>query len=82
MSVGTDLRSELKRLVLAGSSIQEVLLKLRTLKGQGVTRADVQECLESLRAESEDDAIDDRILEILDFVTGFCRVEDSVWSDS
>jgi hypothetical protein len=81
MSVGTDLRAELNRLVLADASMPDVLVTLRAHRDQGVTRAEVQKCLEALRLETDDEAVEDRILEMLDYVTGFCRAEDRVWPE-
>lgn len=53
--------------------------RLRLLQRNGVSQASVQHWLEELRAETDDELVEDRILEVLDVVTGFCSAENRVW---
>jgi hypothetical protein len=53
----------------------------RRLKEPGVPRREVQAALESMRKGIEDEAVEDRIPEVLDVVTGFCAIEQTIWND-
>ena len=63
------------------SSLVEVVDALRELKAKGVPREIVRSTLEDLRTSTTDEATDDRLCEILDFVAGFCRPELAIWRD-
>lgn len=56
-----------------------VTIQLRELKDEGFDRAAVEAVLNELRAETDEDKQEDRILEILDLVTGFCRPDLRLW---
>lgn len=45
----------------------------------GVSRHEVLEVLESLRADSLDDQTEDTILDLMDTAAGFCPIEKSLW---
>jgi hypothetical protein len=60
-------------------SLDEISNILRTLKESGVERNVVREFLNYLRKYSVDDESEDRILEILDIVEGFCNEKYIVW---
>jgi hypothetical protein len=47
------------------------------MKAQGVQQADVKHALDSLRTNAERE--EDRILEILDLVSGFCAPRLRIW---
>jgi hypothetical protein len=49
------------------------------MKAQGVQQADVKHALESLRTNAEREEDEDRILEILDLVNGFCAPRLRIW---
>ena len=52
---------------------------LRQLKARGVTQAEVYAALEGLHAAAPDGPLDDRILEVSDFVAGFCSPHMKIW---
>lgn len=52
---------------------------LRTLKSKDVTREKVRELLNDLRNNTEQEALQDRILELLDLVEGHCQSQCRVW---
>ena len=77
-----QMRSELQTALAAEHPLPALLDQLRAYKDRGASREEVQAILESLRADARDDATEDRILELLDFVTGFCALEKSIWAES
>ena len=68
--------------ILTGVPLQEILSTLRAYRQLGVTRPEVQATLEALRDRTRDEAVEDRILEVMDVVSGFCSRDQSVWDDS
>ena len=56
-----------------------VTIQLRGLKDEGYDRATVEAVLNELRAETDEEEQEDRILEILDLVTGFCHPDLRIW---
>lgn len=56
-------------------SIREILLKYRD---KGFSAISVNELLGSMRGDA-DDELEDRILEVMDIVTGFCAPALEVW---
>ncbi|MDX9669425.1 MULTISPECIES: hypothetical protein [unclassified Pseudomonas] len=56
-------------------SIREVLLKYRD---KGFSAASVNELLGSMRGDA-DEELEDRILEVMDIVSGFCTPALEVW---
>jgi hypothetical protein len=75
------LSKELEEVVLAGSSLRQVVSTLREYQRQGLTRHEVQGALEALRDRAGDEEVEDRILEIMDVVSGFCSRENTVWEE-
>ena len=75
------LSQELEAAISAGLPLPQIVSTLREYRRSGVTRHEVQLALESLRARARDEATEDRILEVLDIVTGFCPPEKTVWDD-
>ena len=66
-------RHGLEAVVRSGAALEEVWRLLRRYKAQGVTRDEVYSVLDVLRAAAPDEATDDRILEVADFVAGSAR---------
>jgi hypothetical protein len=79
--MSTELGQELETAILSDKSLEEIAALLRRLKAQGVTRDEVYLFLDDLRSTAPDDATDDRILEVSDFVAGFCSPHMKVWDD-
>jgi hypothetical protein len=75
------LSQELEAAISAELPLRQMVSTLREFRCSGVTRHEVQLALESLRARARDEATEDRILEVLDIVTGFCPRESTVWDD-
>ena len=72
-----DLKTRLKESLCSGQSWQA----LCRLRDEGYTSAQVASALNALRAEAANEAEEDRILEVLDIVTGWCAPQADVWDD-
>jgi hypothetical protein len=75
------LSDELEAEILAGRPLNQIVETLRGFRDAGVSRDEVSQPLESLRARTTDEATEDRILEVMDLVSGFCRADPTVWDD-
>jgi hypothetical protein len=75
------LLEELEGVISAQVPLRQIVSTLREYRDQGVTRLEVQSALESLRGRAGDEATEDRILEIMDIVSGFGPREATVWED-
>lgn len=78
---GAHLSRELEEVITSGLTLRQIVSTLREYRRQGITRDEVRHALEALRAQTPDDAVEDRILEIMDIVSGFCSRENTVWED-
>lgn len=74
---GDQLRLFANRIV-CGESLQNLVPNLRALRDAGISAHEVSTMLEELRLRYRDSPIEDRILEVLDIVTGFCSGE-PIW---
>ncbi len=59
--------------------LEDVVSLLRQYKSFGVERDEVYSFLTSLRNRVTDEALEDRVLEVADFVSGFCSPHMKVW---
>lgn len=73
------LRQRLKRLISPEIALSLVVDELRQMKNDGFEQEVVRTALEDLRITCNTELEEDRILEVLDFVTGFCPPEMKVW---
>lgn len=80
-AMSEELRQELAGAIRSDRSLEDIVALLRRYKARGVTREEVYSFLDSLRATAPDEATDDRILEVADFVAGFCSPLMKVWDD-
>ena len=74
-----DMEKELETAVKSATPLGEIVVLLRNFKNQGVPQAEVYAYLERLHRAAPDEATDDRILEIADFVAGFCAPHMKIW---
>ena len=81
MRTKKGLSEELESAITSGHSLGQIDSLLRDLRDAGVSRHEAREALETLRARALDEATEDRILEVMDIVSGFCNSEISVWRD-
>lgn len=66
-------------LILAGGAWPDLVAAMRDLRDADVSRREVLEVLESLRADSLDDQTEDTLLDLMDIAAGFCPIEKSLW---
>jgi hypothetical protein len=78
---GSRLSEELKATLASGSSLCQIFEALGDYRAAGISREEVQDALDCLRSQAQDEAQEDRILEVMDIVSGFCSAENSVWDD-
>ncbi len=78
---GEKLLAGLQGVISAPVSLSQIVSTLREYQHQGVARHEVQSALEGLRERAHDEATEDRILEVMDIVSGFCPREMTVWDD-
>jgi hypothetical protein len=74
-----ELQQQLEAAIRSDAPLKDIVSLLRGYKSQGVTQGEVYSFLESLRAGTRDEATDDRILEVADFVAGFCSPHMKIW---
>lgn len=77
--MNTELRQELEAAIKSDKPLDEIVAMLRHYKEQGVTQGEVYSFLETLHQAAPDEATADRILEVADFVVGFCASHMKVW---
>jgi hypothetical protein len=75
------LREELEGAIMAGHPLRQIVSTLREYQRLGIGRDEVRIALESLRKRAPDEEVEDRILEVMDVVSGFCSRENTVWED-
>lgn len=74
-----ELRRELEDAIRSDRSLEDIVALLRQYKAQGVNRDEVYTFLQLLRDSAADEAEEDRILEVADFVAGFCAPHMKIW---
>jgi hypothetical protein len=74
-------REELATAIQSDISLEEIVRLLREYKSHGVTREEVYSLLESLRDTATNEQMEDRILEVADFVAGFCSAHMKIWEN-
>ena len=67
--------------VLGDKPLQSLVMELRELRDAGISAQRVATMLNKLRSAYRDSPTEDRILEVLDYVTGFCSVEQTIWPE-
>jgi hypothetical protein len=79
--ISRGLSNELEWGITAGLPLQQIVSTLREYRRQGMTRDEAQLALEALRDQARDEAVEDRILEVMDVVSGFCSRVNLVWEE-
>ncbi len=77
--MNAEMQQKLEAAIKSDKPLDEIVAMLRHYKEQGVTQGEVYSFLEVLHQAAPDDATDDRILEVADFVAGFCASHMKVW---
>lgn len=73
--------SELRTALDARAGLLALRAILLRYKASGVTAAQVAGLLHDMRAATQDEALEDVILDALDMVTGWCGPELRVWDE-
>jgi hypothetical protein len=77
--MNTGWQRQLEAAILSDAPLEDIVALLRQFKARGVSRGEVSAALESLHATASDEALDDRIREVSDFVASFCAPPMTVW---
>ena len=77
----THLIDDLEALLAKEPELSRVVATLRDYQAAGIARDDVSHALEILRERARDEIAEDRILEVMDIVVGFCPRESLVWTE-
>jgi hypothetical protein len=72
------LKDQVIDLVEIEASLEELISIVRTFKEAGGSREDAYAILQQARFEV-DDRKEDRLLELMDFVSGYCSPEKRLW---
>lgn len=70
---------ELEAAIKSDLPLADVVSLLRRFKDQGIAQGDVYAILERWHLAAPNEAADDRILEVADFVAGFCSPQMRIW---
>ncbi len=78
-----SLKRELELALTHTEYVSKSIVIIEHYKGIGLTKNQATDCLNQLRTKfKSEEAIEDRILEVLDFVTGFCSPQNAVWDSA
>lgn len=77
-----ELHKRLERAIRSDAPLEDIVTLLREYKSQGLTQGEVYSFLKALRGRTTDEATDDRILEVADFVAGFCSPHMKIWEQA
>lgn len=72
---------ELERAFVSHASLDDIWHLLRRLKDGGMGKDEMVSVLTALRAKAPNEDVEDRILEAMDFVVGFCSPQSKVFPD-
>jgi hypothetical protein len=78
-AMNAERQHELADAISSDMPLEEIVALLRRYKEQSITQDEVYSFLEAFRKTALDEVIDDRILEVADFVAGFCAPHMKVW---
>ncbi len=65
--------------VLGDEPLQDLVAEMRDLRDAGISSQEVLSLLEDLRSRCPVSHGEDRILELMDYVTGFCSADQIIW---
>lgn len=75
------LQTDLQAAIESRLPLDEIVTLLRGYKTRGATQQEVYALLGQLREQAPDEATEDRVLEIADFVAGFCSPHMKIWDN-
>ena len=74
-----EMERELESAVKSDVPMADVVALLRQYKDRGVSQLEAYAVMERLHLSATEDVVDDRILEVADFVAGFCAPHMKIW---
>ena len=77
-----NLEGEIKIALKKQASLQMLREIVYQYKQGGGTQQAAYETLEKIRREQIEEPDEDRILELMDFVAGFCAQDQKIWDES
>lgn len=80
MSTNENKLSNFASRILGGDPLPKLIAEMRDLRDAGISSHDVLLFLEDLRANCPDDHKEDVVLELMDYVTGFCSEDQMIWT--
>ncbi len=80
--MNAELKLKLEAAIRSDTPLADIVALLRQAKERGASQQEVYAFLEGLHQSAPDEATDDRILEVADFVAGFCSPQMRVWEGS
>jgi hypothetical protein len=75
----TNQEFELQSAIHSKRPLVDIVALLRAYKDIGVAQHEVYSFLERMHRDATDETMDDRIMEVADFVAGFCAPHMKVW---
>ena len=76
-----DLEAEIKEALKKQAALQTLREIVCRYKHSGGTQQEAYITLEKIRCEQIEESSEDRILELMDFVSGFCSKEQRIWDE-
>jgi hypothetical protein len=77
-----SLEDQIKRALQKQESLQMLREIVCQYKQNGGTQQAAYETLEKIRREQKEGSDEDRVLELMDFVAGFCAQDQKIWDES
>ncbi|HMA92605.1 MAG TPA: hypothetical protein VKP30_07960 [Polyangiaceae bacterium] len=74
------LRNSIAEALMRDASVSELATILRKHRDEGLSQQTAYELLEALR-KSVDEQREERLLEVMDIVSGFCKADDRIWGE-
>jgi hypothetical protein len=81
ITMNAELQHELEAAVRSDMPLDEIVVLLRQYKEHGITQDQVYSFLEAMHHAAPNEVTDDRILEVADFVAGFCAPHMKIWAN-
>jgi hypothetical protein len=76
-----SLEDQIKRALQKQASLQMLREIVCQYKQNGGIQQEAYETLEKIRREQMEEPDEDRILELMDFVAGFCAQDQKIWDE-
>lgn len=77
----SEMLAELQNQIVSGKPLSDLWEQLRRLRDANTSASQVVKFLQDILSQNDDSAIEDRVMEVLDYVTGFCNVKYQIWND-